>query len=113
MMTPEKFLLALRCTESNNDPHAFGDAGKALTSMQVHPAWLWDQIQRFKLRPVPGETWEDWVGRYVMAFYIANTNVLSDVEVIMYFHKGHITDPAQDDWDRAYADRFSMFANRL
>lgn len=41
MLGPTKFALAIRLTESQGDPHAYGDGGLALTSYQVHPAWLW------------------------------------------------------------------------
>lgn len=113
MMTPDKFALALRMTESDNNPRAYGDGGLALTSYQVHPAWVWDQLQFKPPAPRVGDSWENWIYLLVVRFYERWSPYLRDVEVAMYYHRGHYVKPGAADWDQDYADRFSMFANRL
>lgn len=108
MMTPLQFALALRMTESDDDPRAFGDAGLAITSYQVHPCWLWDQIKRFELRPGLSESWDEWIQVYVLAFYAAAAGDGAPVNEAMHFHLGHpakVTDP---DWDIEYSARFLL-----
>ena len=110
MMTPQQFAQALRMTESLGNPRAWGDADEALTSYQVHPAWLWDRIDRFHLEPAVTETWESWIGRYVEAFYDSYWPLMSEVQIAMFFHRGHPVEVADRDWDVPYAARFAKFA---
>ena len=112
-MTPDQFALALRLTESGNNPRAYGDNGQALTSYQVHPAWVWDQVWDTQLMPGLADTWDEWVGLLVQAFYKRHSPYASEVEVAMYFHKGHVCHAGGRDWDQNYADRFCRFAGQV
>ena len=113
MMPPERFAAVIRMTESNNDKRAFGDSGLALTSYQVHPAWVWDQLEAGHFKPGVLDSWETWIGRMVAAFYGRNSIHMTDVEVAMYFHLGHPTHAGNSDWDPNYAERFTTFAEHL
>lgn len=115
-MTAEQFKLVLRQTESDNNPRAYGDGGLALTSYQVHPAWVWDQLAKYGPVAMPkiGDSWEQWIGLLVALFFArALGETSSEVEIAMWFHRGHHIGPRDERWDRKYADRFSMFASQL
>lgn len=112
-MTAERFALALGMTESGGDPRAFGDGGCALTSFQVHPAWVWDQTRTPDVMPKVAETWQSWVESLVRRFYIRNSPQLNDVEIAMRFHLGHTSREGDPDWDAEYAQRFTAYAIRL
>lgn len=114
----EQFKLALRQTESDNNPRAFGDGGLALTSYQAHPAWVFDQLARLAIsrptwKPKIGDSWDQFVGSLVGFFFDDYEPFETFVGIAMHFHKGHRVELGSKDWDQGYADRFSMFANRL
>jgi len=109
MMTPVQFAQVLRMTESNGDPRAWGDADRAVTSYQVHPEWFWDQVQRYRLKPIAPITWDGWIEQYVWAFYATYQTDFKPVDVAMHFHLGHYTTADMPDWDRKYAARFLSF----
>lgn len=103
-MTFTEFISKL---ESNGDPHAFGDKGQALTSFQVHPAWVIDWSQRLHVEPRVNDTWERFVGRIVevFGFHACETLKLGRIEAAMYFHIGHVVWEGEQDWDEQYAAR--------
>jgi hypothetical protein len=110
MMTPQQFALALRQTESDSNPRAYGDDGLALTSYQVHPAWVWDQIRRAPVTPRVDDSWEAWIEQIVCKFYRIRMQTSSEVQIAMEFHIGHFVAPTDTAWDVPYAARFAKFA---
>ena len=108
MTDPEKFARAIALTESNADPHAYGDNGQALTSFQCHPAWVWQWATKLSISPRVSQTWESWIGDVVIAFYQHCAGLkLTPVEAAMYYHLGHV---GKDD---SYGNRFLTHWNAL
>lgn len=114
-MTPQQFSTALGLTESNGNPNSpLGDHGRALGRFQVHPDWVFDWSNRLGIVPKLSETWDSFVERMVQAFYTHHVGgTLSDVEIAMAFHIGHLVHNYDPDWDSAYADRFTLECGKL
>jgi hypothetical protein len=113
-MTVSQFLAVLAHTESKSNPNApLGDDGRALGRWQVHPDWVWSTARRFSLQPLLNESWDRFVERLVTAFYKEHSQYLSDIEVAMFFHLGHLESPDQSGWDKGYAERFEEYAKKL
>ena len=113
MLTPEQFARALALTESNDNPEAWGDAGRAMGRWQVHPDWVWTWAKHYGLEPPLNATWDSFVRSVVAAF--ANDhlrNMLPD-GVAMYFHLGHPNGLERGDWDDDYAQRFEACGYRV
>lgn len=109
---PGRFLRALSQTESGGDQKAFGDenaAGEylAVGLFQIHPAWLWTYGRQIK--PAVDASWSAWFSEIVEAFYTAHWQALPAVEIAMFFHLGHPSNPDAADWDSEYAARFDGF----
>jgi hypothetical protein len=109
-MTTEQFLACLAETETNDNPRAWGDNGRAIGRFQVHPDWVHTQEVRFGLQPVLNETWDSFITRLVTKFFELHIGTMDEQEVAMYFHLGHRTLPTDADWDTHYAERFQGFA---
>lgn len=92
--------------ESNHNPHAYGDGGRALTSYQVHPAWLFEWTFKLRVSPRVNDTWDEFVARVIDVFAVHVFGLgLTVTEGAMYFHLGHITFATSPDWDHAYAEK--------
>lgn len=93
--------------ESHKNPRAFGDGGRALTSYQVHPAWLFEWAIKLRVSPQINDTWDEFVARVIDIFAVhAYSLGLTAVEAAMYFHLGHITFRTKSpDWDNDYAEK--------
>lgn len=108
-MTPNQWARAIQLTESDGWRDAIGDDGRAITSYQVHPDWLWQWATVLSMEPFLNERWDDFVGRVVLAYATAHVHV-DPVELAMRFHLGHVSTPESSDWDQNYADRFNRAA---
>jgi hypothetical protein len=106
MTTPAQFQAALAITESGDNPEAWGDQGLAMGAWQVHPAWLWDQIRSFQIKPAVRSSWNSWVETYIEAFFHKYADLGTPTEIAMHFHLGHASEPGDVDWDAEYASRF-------
>lgn len=113
MLTPEQFARALVIKESGGDPHAWGDDDCAVGLYQAHIDWIWTWARHYGLSPLLNERFNDFVRRIVIAFAADHLSYMTPVEVAMYFHKGHKTQPDWDDWDTDYAEKFEAAANRV
>lgn len=113
MITPEQFVRALALTESDDNPQAWGDAGRAVGRFQVHPDWVWTWAKHYGISPVVGDTWDSFVSRIVTAFANDHLRYMKLTEVAMYFHLGHYGNPSEYDWDDAYAKRFQTCVDRV
>ena len=111
--TVDQFLVALGMVESNNQPFAWGDGGRAMGRWQVHPDRLFSEMESHKIEPKLGETWDALQGRVVRAIaemYLPDEDATS---VAMYWHLGHWSDPKSDDWDLTYQVSFVNALNRV
>lgn len=113
MLTPEQFVRALALTESDADPEAFGDAGRAEGEWQEHPDWAWGWAHHYGLSPALNETWDSFERRIVIAFATDHLRTKLPQYVAMYFHLGHVCAPFDNDWDDVYAKRFEAFAEQV
>ena len=111
-MTPSQFAQVIEDIESRDNPQAWGDHGRAVGSYQVHPDWLFDHADRYRLRPTLGEKWDDFIARVVCAFAEQFLPVWLPVEVAMAFHEGHHTLASDLDWDAVYASKFHAAATK-
>ena len=114
-MTPDQFTYALGIVESSNNPNApLGDAGRALGRYQCHPDFVWQWAHRLGLAPQLNETWDSFLTRLVVAFYNFHApQNLTDVQIAMTFHEGHITREGDPSWDAGYALRFADAVQRI
>jgi hypothetical protein len=102
----EKWAKALALTESNDNPHAWGDNGKACGRWQMHPdfvdGWL-------PTNENVAESWDDLFHDTLLNFY--NNRIQAGVEphkVAMEFHLSrHAVAEGKD--DPGYAARFAKF----
>jgi hypothetical protein len=106
----ERFAQALALTESNDNPHAWGDQGLAVGRWQMHPAfvdewwpgdigvdWSWDRLFRAAL----------------LRFYSTKCEPLvSVVNLVMQFHLG-VHAVAEGKWDKDYEARFVGFYTQV
>jgi len=109
-MTASQFGFALYMTESQGNHEAWGDGGCAVGLYQVHAAWLFEHANKYHVAPLVDERFNDWVARVVSAFYSDWSRTLPQLEVAMFFHRGHQVPPASDEWDGEYANRFARYA---
>ena len=111
MIDPARFVYAIRQTESHGDPNALGDDGRAFTSIQCHPPWLWQWASALNLPPRLGETWDEFACRVLAAFAARHAGWPS-AELAMYYHKGHPIGVGGYGWDSSYANRFVAYWNQ-
>ncbi len=104
-MTPAQWTETIRQVESGGHANSIGDGGRAFSSYQVHPDWLWQWATTLSIEPKLNERWDDWIGRVVLEFAQFHS-AWDPLELAMYFHLGHRSHPDKADWDKAYADRF-------
>ena len=97
---------ALAVIESADNPHAWGDGGRALGRWQVHPDRLWFEAAIYKLTPTLGETWDGFVGRVLRAMVTDALVGRVPVAVAMYWHLGHWCATTAPEWDWGYAAKF-------
>lgn len=107
MTTVDQFLYALAIVESSNTPEAWGDGGRAMGRWQVHPDRFWDECRRGYIFPKVGETWDSVVERILRAVWEFYFDKLDPVAIAMYWHLGHFTSRASQDWDTTYASKFA------
>lgn len=105
-MDYEKWRSALAMTESQNNPHAWGDEGLAVGRWQMHPAFVWD----FGPDDVTvRESWDALFMSTLLNFFTERGPVVKDpVRLAMEFHLG-VAAVAAGKWDDAYAVRFGSF----
>ena len=113
MLTPEQFVRALALTESNDNPEAWGDAGRAMGRWQVHPDWVWTWANKYALEPALNETWDSFIHRLVTAFANEHLSIGNSTQVAMHFHLGHRSNSLAFDWDADYAQRFAVCEDRV
>ena len=113
MLTPEQFVRALALTESDADPEAFGDAGRAEGEWQEHPDWTWGWAHHYSLSPALNETWDSFERRVVTAFATDHLRYMTPALVAMYFHLGHMPSEQLGDWDKEYSERFGKAVKRV
>jgi hypothetical protein len=101
-----RFVYAIRQTESGGNPLAIGDDGRAWTSIQCHPPWLWQWASALNVPPRLGESWDAWAIRVLWAF-AWHHRAWDPVALAMYFHVGHACQPSDLDWSDDYAARFT------
>lgn len=114
-MSPDQFATAIGIVESNGDSDVpLGDDGRALGRWQIHPDEMWTWAKRLTLAPQVNETWDSFVGRLIKGFYSFHTvQTLTDVQIAMTWHLGHISREDSPDWDLAYADKFRNAARTV
>jgi len=112
MMTAQKFAYALGKVESNNTPYgAFGDGGRAMGQWQLHPDARDTDQRLLNIQAKLGETWDSYVYRIVIAFYLHYTALgYSPPEIAMTWHVGHAIHLNEPGWDAAYNDEFLVAA---
>ena len=114
-MTPQAFATAIGIVESNGNPNApLGDGGRAIGRFQMHPDEMWTWARRLSIAPAANETWDSFIGRIVQAFYTFHcSEALTDVQIAMTYHIGHILRENSPEWDLGYAEKFSNAARGL
>ena len=112
-MTAADFARVLAEIESGGKPDAVGDGGQAITSFQVHPAWVYEWSRALRIVPQLHQTWESYIRAIVITFFQHQIQLRTPASVAMAFHVGHITCPENSDWDAAYASRFAAAAAKL
>lgn len=105
MIDDLRFMRAIRMTESRGEACAVGDAGRAWTSVQCHPAWLAQWARDTDTWPTLGDTWDDWTCKVVQAFARKHSDT-APISLAMYYHLGHWSATCDFDWDADYAHRF-------
>lgn len=103
------FAYKLAVIESGNNPNVkLGDNGCALGRWQIHPDRLWDEAHHYGVAPQLDESWDSLVRRVLNAVFAARTKQgYSPIDIAMYWHLGHFTQPGDADWDTLYAERFN------
>ena len=112
-MTAADFARVLSQIESGGNPAAIGDGGQAITSYQVHPAWVYRWSQIHAIVPALSATWESYVLAIVIAFFEHQISMRTPAEIAMAFHVGHVVARYAPAWDLAYAARFRAAAAKL
>jgi len=112
-MTPGQFATLIAYTESDDNPHAWGDDDRALGLYQAHPDWAITYAKRYNIWPLVGEKWNDWIGNLVCRFFVEYSQTFTDTEVAMHYHLGHESLASNVDWDAVYAARFNYEASKL
>ena len=117
-VTPSQFAWAIGVIESGSNALRWGDfvgtpsLPQACGRYQIHPAELWTWAMRLRCFPSVGDTWDAWMQRIVEGFYTYHqAQGLTDVEIGVCWHLGHIALPTDPDWnDENYPERFTRAA---
>jgi hypothetical protein len=112
-MTAGQFRDAIASVESGDDPHAWGDHDAAIGLYQAHPAWVFGFSIACGVKPTVDDTWNDWIGKIILAFYAKYSLNHTPIELAMYYHVGHIVYPYDKEWDHDYAERFTAAFIRI
>lgn len=107
MTTVDQFLKALAVVESSDNPQAWGDTGRAMGRWQVHPDRLWQELHAMRSAPQLGETWDQLSARVLRWLFTTMWDLTEPLEIAMYWHLGHWSEPGKPDWDAKYAARFA------
>ena len=107
------FKQALAMTESEDNPHAYGDEGLALGRWQEHPAFTLEWLANGKVAVGVDWSWDRVFAAALFAFFNHEGPLsMNAVQLAMKFHLG-VAAVANKQWDTNYATRFNRFYSRV